>query len=105
MHVVASGEVLGDASLFTLVLKSHRQRVRRELNVSDNISPLVAPVGDDRVPSKSSLDQGFPMMLPLRVPLHLVDLGQTRFRAHELEDTVNTQHRSELALNRSSLKP
>ena len=105
VHVVTSSEVLSHASLLALVLERHGERIRGELNVGDDVGALVAPVGDDRVTGERGLDQGFPVVLTFGAPLHLVDLGETRFGAHELEDAVDAQHGSELALDRGRLEP
>jgi len=73
-HLVLRVEVVGDGSLFALILEGHCDRRIFKDDIADDVSSLVAPVGDDGMATVLKFDHLFPVVLVLGVPLQLVDL-------------------------------
>jgi hypothetical protein len=103
-HVVLGQEVVSDRSLFALVLELSLDRVGSENNIVDDVSSLVAPVGNDGVTTVLKLDQLFPTVLGGRVLPDLVDLLEAGASGHELENTVHADHSSKSTLDNRSFE-
>jgi len=73
-HLVLGVKVISDRSFFSLILEGHGHRRHFEDNITDDVCPLVAPVGDDGMTTVLKFDHLFPVVLVLSVPLQLVDL-------------------------------
>lgn len=101
VHLIGFGEVISDADLLATVLKSHFNWVRTEIDISNNIGPLVTPVSNDGVTGEGGLDRGLPIVLVREVLLHILHLREARFVAHELVDAIDAEHATELGLDRS----
>ena len=81
------------------MLKGHAHRVYIEHNITDEVGPLVAPVGDDGLVAKlksSNLFEAVLISLALISQLH--DSLETSFSGHELKNGVHNKSASKLTL-------
>ena len=73
-HVVMALEILSHADLLSLEVELHGYWTQSELNVSNNVGPSVAPVGNYTLSRVLKLNHLLPVVLVFGIFLHLLDL-------------------------------
>jgi len=88
--------VFGHSDLLLVVGELHLGGVGREVYATDNVSPLVTPVGDDRRSNDMLLDELLELAIGVCLALELIDLIQTGNGRHESEQRVNGDNHTRL---------
>lgn len=88
--------VFGHSDLLFVVGELHLGGVGREVDTTDNVSPLVTPVGDDRRSNDMLLDELLELAIGVCLALELIDLIQTGNGGHESEQRVNGDNHTRL---------
>ena len=62
-----------------------------EVDVMDNVGPLIAPVADDAFSAELQFDHLLKLMITVGAILHFFDFLQARNRAHKLKAAIDSQ--------------
>ena len=95
VHVL---EVLSNVDLLIVVRESLLDRIGLEVDVGDEVASLIAPLSDNWLADKFKLCDLLELVIALRVLTDLVKTIEASFGGLELEDVVDGQHATHVAV-------
>ena len=96
--LVDLGEVLSYRDHLVVIHEFVLDWILREVDVCDNVRPLVSPVAYHTFATELSADQLLEVVIALGSVTKLIDLLKARCGAHELEDRVDCKCATHLGL-------
>jgi hypothetical protein len=97
-------EVLSNFSLLVIEHEGLVDGVLIEVNVIDDVGPLVSPVSDDALVDELKAHDLLELVLTVRLLLDLIDSLKASLGGHKLEDVVNGKGASKFTLEGRSFE-
>ena len=104
LSVIDLLEILSNFSLLVIETECRVDGVLLEVNVIDNVGPLVSPVSDDTLVDKLKFDYLLELVLAVRLLLDLIDSLEASLGGHELKDIVDGKGASKFTLESRSFE-